>query len=110
MQTGIQIGADSISGSLKYVTGYTGFSSKKEEQSGNYLALKFDIEPSDAITTVEILNGTSGPVTLDEDKMFVGLITKPEEQKIKVVATAGDVTSTKIYDLNGLTLESKPQQ
>ena len=34
--------AMTISGTLKHVTGYTGFSSKVEEQSGNYIALNVD--------------------------------------------------------------------
>ena len=35
LQDNVVVGANSITGTLKYVTGYTGFSSKVEEQSGN---------------------------------------------------------------------------
>ena len=98
------IGPDSISGTLKHVTDYTGFSSVKAEQTGNYLALKVDTEPADATVTVEIIGGTKGAVTLDDDGLFVGKISNKDTQSIKVVATSGDYVVTKIYSLNGLTL------
>lgn len=43
LQNGIQISESNvISGTLNYVTGYTGFNSTKvEEQSSNYLALDY---------------------------------------------------------------------
>lgn len=61
LQTNVAVGADSITGTLKNVTGYTEFSSKPAEQSGHYLALKFDVTPTDAVTTVELVGGTKGP-------------------------------------------------
>lgn len=103
LQADIVIGEDSISGTLKYVTGYTGFSSSVSEQSGNYLALKFDPTPVDAEVTVEIVGGTKGPVTLDEDKMWVGLI-KSTSQKVKVTVTSGKDVKEATYSLSNLTL------
>ena len=37
----------SLSGRLKYVTGLAGFSSKAEEQEGNYVAIKFESKASE---------------------------------------------------------------
>ena len=83
---------------------YTQFSSASEQQKGNYLALKFDFT-SGTTTTVEIVGGTSGAVTLDADKNWVGLIANKDSQTIKVVATKGDIKVEKTYSLTGLTLE-----
>lgn len=104
MQAGIVVGENSITGTLNSVSGYTDFSSNPEEQSGHYLALAFEVEPEDAVTTVEIVGGTKGPVTLDEDMLWVGLIKDKDSQTIRVTATSGDKTVTKNYDLTGLTL------
>ena len=106
LQSNVVVGEDSISGSLKHVTGYTGFSSKTSEQEGHYLALKFDVTPADAVTTVELVGGTKGPVTLDADKNIVLLIKSNTTQSIKVVSTKDGSSVTKIYTLTGLTLEA----
>ena len=89
---------------MHYVTGYTQFSSEPTEQEGNYLALKFEAD-EEATTTVEIVGGTKGPVALDEDMNWVGLIKSNSTQSIKVVTTKGDQSTTKKYGLTGLTLE-----
>ena len=105
LQTNVAVGADSITGTLKNVTGYTEFSSKPAEQSGHYLALKFDVTPADAVTTVELVGGTKGPVTLDADKNIVLLI-KNNTQSVKVTTTKYGSSVTKTYALTNLTLES----
>lgn len=86
------------------MTDYTQFSSTPAQQKGNYLALKFDFADG-ATTTVEIVGGTKGPVTLDGDKNWVGLIANKDSQTIKVVATKGGMKVEKTYSLTGLTLE-----
>lgn len=106
LQSNIVIGENAISGSLKHVTGYTEFSSKTSEQEGHYLALKFDVTPADAVTTVELVGGTKGPVTLDADKNIVLLIKSNTTQSIKVVSTKDGSSVTKTYTLTGLTLEA----
>ena len=102
LQTNVAVGADSITGTLKNVTGYTEFSSKPAEQSGHYLALKFDVTPA---ATVELVGGTKGPVTLDADKNIVLLI-KNNTQSVKVTSTKDGSSVTKTYALTNLTLES----
>lgn len=105
LQSNIVVGDDSISGSLKHVTGYTGFSSKAAEQEGHYLALKFTTDPADAVTTVELVGGTKGPVALDADRNIVLLI-KSNTQSVKVVSTKNDISTIQTYSLTGLTLEA----
>ena len=86
------------------MTGYTGFSGNTSEQSGHYLALKFDAV--DGVTvSVELVGGTVGhPVELDSDMNMVLRITNPETQKIKVIATDGTTTDSKTYSLTRLVL------
>lgn len=105
LQTNVVVGSDSISGSLKHVTGYTGFSSKTAEQEGHYLALKVTTDPADAVTTVELVGGTKGPVTLDADRNIV-LLVKSNTQSVKVASTKDGNTTEKVYSLTGLTLEA----
>lgn len=113
LQEDIVVKDNGISGTLKNVTGYTGFSGKTSEQSGHYLALKIDTEDDDDEITVELVGGTLGhPVTLDSDRNIVLRITNPLSQKIRVVASHLDsetnnvVTVTKTLRLTDLALEA----
>lgn len=104
LQENIIIGDSKISGSLKYVTGYTGFSGTAAEQSGNYIALKCEAT-SGASISIEIIGGYSGPVTLDPDGLWVGKIAN-NQQSIKIVATKNGVSDTRILTLQSLVLQS----
>ena len=97
-----------ISGTLKHVTGYTGFSSKADEQSGNYIALNVDPASGFPETmTVEVKNGTSGPSKLTSaDHQVVLKIKDAATQGIIVKATNNGAEVTKEYKLTGLTLQS----
>lgn len=92
---------------MKHVTGYTGFSSNTSEQEGNYLALKVDADSEDAVVTIELVGGTKGPVTLDDDMNIVLLIKNKDTQSIKVTTTHNEESVTKTYGLSGLTLETE---
>ena len=65
LQEGVFIVDGKVFGTLKYVTEYTGFSGRADEQEGYYLVLHFACEDADSIK----VNG----VTLDSDgiKMIV---------------------------------------
>lgn len=107
LQEDIVISDDEISGTLKYVTDYTGFSGDPAEQSGNYIALHIDTEEEADEITVELINGTVGhPVALDNDRTIIIRITDKDEQSIQIVATKGELTLTKDYALTGLTLNN----
>lgn len=104
LQTGVSFGNGTVTGTLKYVDDYTGFSSKVEEQSGNYIVLKAEVpEVSDVTITVKITN----PVTLDSDGIFVGKIANKSSQTITVVASKTGLPSvTRTFTLSGLTVEA----
>ena len=104
LQSDISIGDTEITGTLHYVTGYTGFSSEPTEQEGNYLALKISGTPKGSTTTVEVLGGTKGPVTLDADMNIVLLIRNKDTQSIKVTTKNGKDVVSKTYSLTNLTL------
>ena len=108
LQENIVIGESEITGTLKHVTGYTGFSSNTSEQEGNYLALKVDADSEDAVATVELVGGTKGPVTLDDDMNIVLLIKNKDTQSIKVTVDDGEnSTSERLIGITGLTLETE---
>ena len=92
---------------MKHVTGYTGFSSNTSEQEGNYLALKVDADSEDAVVTIELVGGTKGPVTLDDDMNIVLLIKNKDTQSIKVTVDNGENSTTKTYGLTRLILETE---
>ena len=101
LQTDIAINGVVISGKLKYVSGYIGFSGDAAEQEGNYLALKISGVSADDEVTVELIGGTVGhPVTLDSDRNIVLKIANTT-QTIKIVLNGED---SKIYKLTGLEL------
>lgn len=103
LQTNVAIENNAVTGTLKYVTGYTGFSGDASMQSGNYLAIK--VEAIADTITVELINGVVGhPVTLDEDGMIVLKITDTSTQSIEIVATKGNVSEKKTLTISGLVL------
>ena len=105
MQSNVVVGDSEITGTLHYVTGFTNFSSTTTEQEGNFLALKF-AHTEGATTTVEIVGGTKGPVTLDSDMNWVGRI-ESGDTAIEVVTSKDGASLTETYSITGLTLEPK---
>ena len=105
LQSGVTLGKNAIRGELKYVTGYTGFDgSHPELQKGNFIALKAECDDADSIV-VELVGGSSGPQTLDEDGVFIFRI-KDNTQSVKVTAKkSGYEDVTKVYSLTGLKLD-----
>ena len=65
------------------------------------------IPKMDAVATVELVGGTKGPVTLDDDMNIVLLIKNKDTQSIKVTVDNGENSTTKTYGLIGLTLETE---
>ena len=100
LQSNVEVGDKEITGTIKYVEGYTGFSSKVEEQSGNYLAIHNTSNLEDDIY-VELIGGKSGPVKLDSDGIII-LRLANTNQRVKV--KCGEYV--KEYSLNRLVLET----
>lgn len=104
LQSGVSVGAAAVNGTLKYVTGYTGFSGDVSEQSGNYLALHVMADDG-ATIKLDLVGGTTGEKTLDADGLAILRITSTDE-KIKLTATKNGRSTVKTLALNGLTLET----
>lgn len=102
LQSDIVIGDDAITGTLAYVSDYTGFSEDTDLQAGNYLALHFDASSG---ATVEV-SLASDPVEIDEDGIVVLRIADKDTQAITATATKDGETVTLTYDLSGLTVTS----
>lgn len=103
LQSGIQVSEDAITGNLKYVADYTGFSSKVEEQSGNYLALHAEVEGADATISVKVTKA----VTLQEDGDVVLRIADHTTQTVTVTAKIeGQDDIVQVYSLAGLNCAS----
>lgn len=102
LQENMAISGDAITGTSKWVTGYTGFSSKTSEQKGNYIALHVSI-PGMTIgqdgLSIKVNNSA-----LDSDGLIV-LIFKGNANPITVVATKGDYSKTLTLDKSGVTLQ-----
>ena len=105
LQTGITVGNNTFTGTLNYVTGYTGFSSKTEEQSGNYLAFHCEADEADSITVeIEGSSVSKGEIPLDSDGIFIlRVVDKTLPVKIRAYKD-GNVANVKTYSLAGLTL------
>lgn len=106
LQSAIAIGATAISGTLKYVTGYTGFSGDESLQSGHYLVVHCDTgdDAADSIK-VQLINGNFGPATLDEDGIAIVRISDNKAQALNVIAAKDGHVVSRIFDLSGLTME-----
>ena len=108
LQSNIKLNKNSITGTLAYVSDYTGFSSNPAEQSGNYIALKATANIDGATITGEVVGGTKGAVTLDSDGIIVCKIAN-NTQSIRFVASINGKTASVEYALTDLTLEAEPQ-
>ena len=114
LQTGVHVVGNDVLGTLKYVTGFTGFSGDTELQSGNYLALSFNgnqTEVTDSTPdkiTVELVNAQTnhGPQALDSDKDICVRITDQNLQYLEVKAYKGREVTTRILKLDRLVLEA----
>lgn len=103
LQQNVTVGKTGITGTLKYVDDYVGFSGDPELQEGNYLALHCEVPGAeDATITVTVTN----PSVLDEDGDIVLRIADKDSQTVTVVADVDGKTITKRFALTGLTCET----
>lgn len=97
-------GEGAVTGTLNYLTDYTGFSEDTDLQKGNFLALHIST-PVPATITVQ-LTGDEEATELDDDGIAVLRIADKDTQTLTVVAANGVSTVTQEYDLSGLEVES----
>lgn len=105
LQEDIVIGSNNISGTLKHVDDYDGFSGDPSLTHGNYLVIHAEVPDIDDVTiTVKVTN----PVTLDDDGIAVLRIADKSSQTVTVVASKEGYDSvTRVFDLTGLDCESE---
>ena len=93
---------------MNFIENFTGYSDDTTEQSGCYLALKFDA-PEGAEITIQVIGGISEsePVEVDSENMNVVVrIADSQTQNLKVTCTLdGHSDYAKVYHLNELELE-----
>ena len=108
LEENIVVGTSGVTGTLKYVDDYSS-AFGGDLASGHYLALHYSTPGVEGATiTVEVVNGTSGPVTLDPDGLNIAHIADKSTQTIRVVASKeGYESVTKVYSLTGLTLNAE---
>lgn len=103
LQKDVVISGENLVGTLKYVKGYTGFSSKTEEQEGNYVAFK--VNYADPYTKLTVQKGSKDEVELDSDRTVILIMDK--HYPITVRAYNGDtVVSVKTYSTDQLVFEA----
>lgn len=107
MQTNLSIGNTIISGTLNNISDGSVWDSGTwgaEESTGHFIFVKATGIPEGATATIEVVNGFSGPVTLDSDLNAVLRIVNKETQKLRLTVTIDGETKTKTYSLSGVTL------
>lgn len=100
LQTDVEIDGGDITGTLHYLSDYTGFSGDPELQSGNYICLHFDSSVPATITAAY----NDKTVTLTDDGILIVRVAD-KDNPLTVTATYNGQTVAHTYDLTGLTLE-----
>ena len=101
LQKDMVIDDGKVYGTLKYVTGFTGFGGA-DEQSGYYIVLHFEHDDADTIKV--------GGVTLDSDGLHIIRIQKPVKNpnrkiKVELEDTSESLTYVDYIDLSDLDFE-----
>ena len=96
LQSNIEINSGSIMGTLRYVTGYTGFSGDPAEQSGNFLSLDLSATPVDAVIKAEVIGGNSegNPVTVDDGQLVIRVADRKQKLHLTVTSDANVIDKT----------------
>lgn len=100
LQSNVSVVNGAVTGTLAYVTGYTGFSDDPDLQEGNYLALAFTGGNYDSLTAAL---GDGDPVDISDGFAVIRIADKTES--LVVTGTNDGGTESMTLDLSGLTLE-----
>ena len=109
LQSDVSVKGNTVYGTLKYVTGYTGFSGLPEEQKGNFIALHFTAKAGSTLYARLLGGKQSGWSTLDADGIVIfqlGNGTPYYEQAIEVKAVNGEDETVRRYSLAMLETEN----
>lgn len=109
MQSDLVVSNGVASGTLHYISGWTEFSSKAAEQSGNYIALKTNGVPEGATVQYKLKGSSKAPVTLDQDRNIVVICTNKPNAVLQFTVTLGEESVVKEVALSGITFESAPE-
>lgn len=106
LQSNIEINSDSIMGTLRYVTGYTGYSGDPNLQSGNFLSLDLSATPVDAVIQAEIIGGDSegNPIVVDDGILVIRVADRKQKLHVKVTSDANVIEKT--YRFGSLKLKT----
>lgn len=101
----VEVSGNAITGTLKYLSEGD---IVEEYGAGNFIALKFVVPEAATSMLVRVDDGT--PVEMTEVETANGVFKIDEDSEtLTIVATDGDITFTKTYDLTGLTLEEEEE-
>ncbi len=108
LQEDIVVDNGTISGTLHYVTGYTGFdASHPELQEGHFIALHAEDDDASSIA-IRPLGSTADPATLDSDGLYILHIVNATG--IEVYSVVDGVTYMNVYRFENLTLEPEEDE
>ena len=100
LQKDISISNGTISGTLHYVTGYTGFDAEINE--GHFIALHAEAEDATSIS-VRPLGSTADPAPLDEDGLYILHIVNATG--IEYYTVIDGITYMNVYRFENLIME-----
>ena len=108
LQTGVEVDNENktIRGTVKYIADYSSAGYTGDEKSGNFLVIHAEVPDVTGVTlTAELIGGTHGVQTLDEDGILISRITNKNSQMIRIVARKdGYDPVSKTFSLKRLTL------
>lgn len=108
LQTGVVVDNENktIRGTVKYIADYSAAGYTGDEKSGNFLVIHCEVPDVTGVTIkAEVVGGTHGQVTLDEDGILISRITDKNSQTIRVVASKDGYDSVqKTFSLKRLNM------
>lgn len=105
LQEGVYVKGHSIYGTLKAVTGYTGFSGLEEEQSGHYLVIHASVPDETGVTISVRKSSDETSKNLDADGILIFRVKNKATKLVFTASKSGQNSFTKELDLSNLVLK-----
>lgn len=107
LQTGVAVEGNTVTGYLKYVTGYNDYSTSSELNHGNFIALHAEVPGVEGVTISVTMSRT---VDLESDGNVVARVADKDTQTLTFTAAKQGYTSvSKVLSLKALRLEAAPE-